>query len=241
MAFLAAGLVLAWGHSARAQVTSAEEERLQILTEPESVKKKLEKDRNRTPFEFYRSQVAPFDVLPYVKPNHWSRITLEMKANEEDYEGFLQTDPVMLLGMPLEVVYRTEARLLKEQRGRLAQQVLLTQVPKEWTLALIRPGALRPDASWQASLTTLEPHQMLILVLSKDATNQFVGWNRMTALIPSVTERTTRHDRLRYYRLVLPMESDKPPPLVTSLTWTTISHGLGRSAAGFLVSRQQAL
>ena len=73
---------------------------MQILTEPESVKKKLEKDRICAPFEFYRSQVAPFDVLPYVKPNHWSRITLEMKANEEDYEGFLQTDPVMLLGMP---------------------------------------------------------------------------------------------------------------------------------------------
>ena len=32
----------------------------------------------------------------------------------------------MLLGMPTAVVYRREARLLKEQRARLGQQVLLT-------------------------------------------------------------------------------------------------------------------
>jgi hypothetical protein len=112
----------------------------------------------------------------------------------------------------LEVVYRTEARLLKEQRGRLAQQVLLTHIPKEWTLALIRPGALRPDASWQASLTTLEPHQMLILVLSKDATNQFVAWNRMTALIPSVAERDNGRDvDRRPLPAGPPQEPDKPP------------------------------
>src|SRR5262249_37826799 len=174
---LVAGLVLAAVPPARAQLTQSEEERLQILTEPEAVKKKLEKDRTRPPFEFFRSQVAPFDVLPYVKANHWSTLTLELRTNEDDYEGFLQTDGVMLLGMPTAVVYRREARLLKEQRGRLGQQVLLTRIPKEWTLDLLRPGALRPDATWQAALTTLEPHQMLILILSKEATNQFSAWN----------------------------------------------------------------
>ncbi len=47
-----------------AQLTPSEEERLQILTDPEAIAKKIAKDKNRPPFEFFRSQVAPFDVLP---------------------------------------------------------------------------------------------------------------------------------------------------------------------------------
>ncbi len=209
---LVASLVLASAGTARAQVTATEEERLQILTDPEAVKKKFEKDRNRPPFEFFKSQVAPFDVLPFVKPNHWATLSLETRANDDDYEGSLQTDAVMLPGMPVQMVYRRGARLLKEQRQRLPQQVLLTRIPKEWTLELLRPGALRPDATWQASLSILEPHQMLVLVLSKDATNRFAQWNSMTSMIPMGVERdnTRELDKFRYYRMVLPMESDKP-------------------------------
>ena len=54
---------------------------------------------------------------------------------------------------------------------------------------MVRPGALRPDANWQATLTTLPPHQMLVLVLSKEATPKFAAWNRMSAVIPSAVDR----------------------------------------------------
>ena len=84
-----------------AQLPSTEE-RLKILTDPESVKQKVEKDKARPPLEFFRSQVAPFDVLPFVKPNHWSTLALEMRANYENYVGLLQTSPVRLMGMPRE-------------------------------------------------------------------------------------------------------------------------------------------
>jgi hypothetical protein len=242
---LVVALVLAAVAPARAQLTQSEEERLQILTEPEAVKKKLEKDRTRPPFEFFKSQVAPFDVLPYVKPHHWTTITVELRANEDDYEGALQTDGVMLLGMPTAVIYRREARLLKEQRGRLGQQVLLTRIPKEWTMDLVRPGALRPDATWQAALTQLEPHQALILILSKEATNQFSVWNRMEAMIPTMAERDNSRDldKLRYYRLVLPMEPDKLPLSAHPLSWTTISHVVwdGLPPDVLTVYQQQAL
>ena len=63
------------------------------------------------------------------------------------------------------------------------------QVPKEWSVDMVRPGALRPDANWQATLSTLPPHQMLVLILSKDATTKFAAWNRMSAMIPSSVER----------------------------------------------------
>ncbi|HZW31291.1 MAG TPA: hypothetical protein VFF52_11320 [Isosphaeraceae bacterium] len=243
-------LVLAAVPPARAQLTQSEEERLQILTEPEALKKKLEKDRTRPPFEFFRSQVAPFDVLPYIKANHWTTLTLEMRANDDDYEGFLQTSGVMLLTKPgsdpyQEVLYRREARLKKEQRARLVQQVLLTRIPKEWMLDMVRPGALRPDASWSAALTVLEPHQMLVLVLSKEATNQFSAWNRMEAMIPTGAERDNSRDldRLRYYRLVLPMEPDKLPLSNHPLTWSTISHVIWDGLPPDMLSlfQQQAL
>ncbi len=128
--WLVAGLVLASAHSARAQLTTQDEERLRILSDPDAVKKKLDEKRNRPPFEFFKSQIAPFDVLPFVKAHHWSTLILDMRANEADYDGFLQTDPVPLEPMPLEMVFRREARLVKEQRRAPAQQVLLDAHPQ---------------------------------------------------------------------------------------------------------------
>jgi hypothetical protein len=175
--------------AALAQLPQSEEERLQILSDPEAIKKKLEKDKNRPPFEFFRSSVAPFDILPYVKANHWSTLLFELRANDDDYDGFLKSDPIRLLGRPQEVYYRREARLLKEKRSNLSLQIMVPsangQVPKDIAVEMVRASALRPDASTQATLTTLPPHQMLVLVLSKDATTKFAAWNRMSAVIPS--------------------------------------------------------
>src|SRR5271168_2177670 len=89
-------LVVSWvlfgcAPRAVAQLPQTEEERLQILTEPDALKKKIEKDKNRAPFEFFRSRVAPFDVLPYVRANHWSSVLFELRANDDDYEGFLKS------------------------------------------------------------------------------------------------------------------------------------------------------
>ena len=109
---------------------------------------------------------------------------------------------------------------------------------------MVRPSALRPDASWQATLSTLPPHQMLVLVLSKDATTKFAAWNRMSAIIPSAAERDGGDiEKLRYYRLVLPMEHDKPALSSHPLTWTTISHTIwdGYPPDDLSLSQQQAL
>jgi hypothetical protein len=245
LAWLVAGLVLASALPARAQLTTQEEERLRILSDPEAVKKKLEDKRNRPPFEFFKSQVAPFDVLPFVKPNHWTTLILEMRANDEDYDGLLQSDPAHLLGMPIDMVFRREARLMKEQRRGLGQQVFLTTIPKEWTLSIARPGSLRSDATWPTILTPMGSQQSLIVVLSKEATTQFATWNRMTALIPSSTERDNPQDidKQRYYRMVLPAEPDKLALSPHPLTWTTISHVIwdGLPPDTLSVSQQQAM
>ena len=230
------------------QLTPSEEERLQILTEPEAIAKKIAKDKNQAPFEFFKSQVAPFDVLPFVKANHWCTVQFDLRANLDDYDGGLQTNPVMLVGMPQQLSFRREARLLKEKRANLGLQVMLPsangQVPKEWAIEMVRPNSLRPDASWQVNLATLPPHQMLVLILSKDSTNKFAAWNRMSALIPSSVERDGGDiEKLRYYRLVLPLEADKPALSSHPLTWSTISHAIwdGYTPDTLTFSQQQAL
>lgn len=223
------------GAPARGQLPTTEE-RLKILTDPESVKAKLEKDKDRPPLEFFRSQVAPFDVLPFIKPNHWSTLSLEMRSNEGDYQGILETSGVRLLGMPREglgvveapqeLIYRREVRLLKDQRARIGLQIMLPQIPKEIDIALTRPDAIRVDVPWQATLRTLEPHQMLILVLTKDSTAPYTQWNSLQAMIPLSADRgdNIAIDRQRYYRSVLPMDPDQIPLSPHPLTWTTISH-----------------
>src|ERR1700733_5880393 len=135
IAFFLVGVFACFAPRACAQITPSEEERLQILTEPKSIAKKVAKDKNQAPFEFFRSQVAPFDVLPFVKANHWCTVLFELRANLDDYDGALQTNPVMLVGMPQQLSCRREARLLKEKRANLALQVMLPstngQVQKE--------------------------------------------------------------------------------------------------------------
>ncbi|MGE3820801.1 MAG: hypothetical protein AB7I30_15415 [Isosphaeraceae bacterium] len=229
----------------RAQSPSPEEERLKILTDPEEVKKKVGKEKSLPPLELFRSQVAPFDILPYVKANHWSTLSLDLRSNYEDYAGTLQTSPVPLLGLPQEIVYLRDARLLKTQRSRLGLQILLPRIPKDVVLELGRPDAIRADELWQANMRPLEPHQMLILFLTKEPSDSFALWNRYQALYPRNADRGDLQalERLRYYRLVLPMEPDRPPVSPHPLTWSTTSHVIwdGMPADNLNPAQQQAM
>ncbi|MBV8610363.1 MAG: hypothetical protein JO034_23255 [Singulisphaera sp.] len=241
-------LALTWfvlsGTPAPAELPTAEE-RLKILADLESVKSQAEKEKTRPPLEFFRSQVAPFGILPYVKPNHWSTLSLELRANYDDYAGLLQTAPVALLGMPQEVLYRRDARLMRGQHARIGLQMMLPQVPRELTLELLRPEAIRADETWQTSLRMLEPHQMLILFLTRESNDAFASWNRLQAMYPTGTDRTDVQavEHRRYYRLVLPLEPDQPLLSAHPLTWTIISHVIwdGRSPETLNPGQQQAM
>ena len=117
-------------------------------------------------------------------------------------------------------------------------------IPKQFEVELIRAGALRPDATWQATLSTLPPHQMLVLILSKDATTKFAAWSKMAAMLPGSAERDGGDlEKLRYYRLVLPIEPDSVSLSSHPLTWTTISHVVWDNYPpdSLSVSQQQAM
>jgi hypothetical protein len=221
-------LLIAWlaaQTAVRAQPPRAED-RLDILTDPESVKQKLEKDKARPPLEFFRSQIAPFDILPFVKPNHWTTLSLEMRANHDTYAGMLQTEPVPLRDMPHEIVYRRDARLAKGQRTTLSMQMMLPQIPRELGIEAIRPEGVRADETWKASLRILDPHQMLVVLLTRGSSDGYANWGRFQAFTPTSADLTDQmlSERQRYYRLVLPLDPEHPLLSSHPLTWTTISH-----------------
>ncbi|MEJ7640020.1 MAG: hypothetical protein WKF75_19140, partial [Singulisphaera sp.] len=127
-----------WLAPPAAAQTPTPEERLKILTSPEEAKKAA-REKSRPPMEFFRSQVAPFDILPYVKPNHWSTLNLELRSNHRDYEGLLQTAPVPLWRMAQAMAYRRDARLVKGQRSRLGLQMMLPRSPGSWSSTCCAP------------------------------------------------------------------------------------------------------
>ena len=215
-----------------------------ILSDPEKLEE-LKKEKLRPPIEFFRSQVMPNDVLPYLKANHWSMVGLEMRSNHEDYEGSLQTRPVLLADQPHEMIYRRNARLVKSQRSRLTMPIMLPTIPKDLTFQLTQPDAIGPREEWLASLRVLEPHQQMIVVLSKNANDHYARWSQFRATLPSSSRRDDPMalDKQRYYRMVLPLEPDKPLLSPHPLTWSPISHviwdGLAPESIG--VGQQQAI
>lgn len=218
-----------------------------MLSDPEALKQAAARDKLRTPFEFYRSQVAPSDVLPWVKARHWHGLTVELRANLDDYVGSLQTTPIEIPGSASDLTFGREARLVKEQRSRLGMPILLPRAAgvKDLPVEMIQEGAIRPDQVYSAAVRPLAPHQMITLVLSKGANAGYAPWGRLNATMPATLDRedVQAADALRYYRLVLPLEPDKPLLPTHPLTWTAISHIVwdGLEPDVLSVSHQQAL
>ena len=222
-----------------------EEDTLTKLLAEEKKIEGMAKDRLRPPIEFSRSQVMPNDILPYIKANHWTMMGLEVRANHHDYEGLLQTRPVGLLNQPNEMIYRRDARLIKGQQIRLTLPVFLPTIPKELGFQLVRPEAIRQDEDWPAPLTVLEPHQQMIVVLGSEANDSYGRWSALRALIPVELARDDAAlvNKLRYYRMVLPLDPEKPLLSPHPLTWTPISHVIwdGMPPERLGVAQQEAM
>jgi hypothetical protein len=240
--------------AASAQAQDSPAERLKALADPkQAMEAKLEREKLRPPFEFFRHQIAPFEVLPYAKPNHWSWMMLEARANQADYTGLVRTavdvagkPQVQLRDMPHQMVFRREARLTKGQSTRLGLPIMLPRVPKSFIVELARPDALRPDGYWDSSMLMLEPHQMLVPILAADS-NQYSNWSRSHGAVPGAVTKDTGQmemERMRYYRMVLPQTPQKPPPLAGHpLVWSTTSHVLwdGLASNALDLGQQQAM
>ncbi|WP_435015566.1 hypothetical protein TA3x_003109 [Tundrisphaera sp. TA3] len=245
LAALAVAVLSALGPTAGGQEVP-EDPLAKILTTPEKVEK-AKSEADRPPLEFSRSQVMPNDVLPFVKANHWSMFALEMRANRGDYEGTLQTDAILLGDRTQEVTFRRDARLVKGQRTRLTMPVFLPQIPErgELPFRLIRPDSIREDEHWLASCRVMGPHQQMVVVLARESNDAYLRWNSFRATVPGSARQDdpVEVDRSRYYRMVLPLDPEKPLLSPHPLTWTPISHVIwdGLEPEKLNVAQQQAM
>ena len=209
---------------------------LQKLAKSLEKAKEKKKKENLPPFEFFLSHVAPFDVLPLVKPYHWFTMAFQLQSNGAPYDGLIQTTAersskgqIMLPETPRAMVYSRQALLPADKRVERSMQMMLPEVPPlpdtpRLLFDLGRAGSFRADASFEAQVQKLEAHQMVVIVLSSDP-NQFSNWDKTQAALPSSIDREQRSiDRDRYYRLVLPLNPGRPFLSPHPLTWTTISH-----------------
>ena len=124
--------------------------------------------------------------------------------------------------------------------------IFLPTIPKEMGFQLIRPEAIRQDEEWPASLRVLEPHQQLVVVLSKSANDQFARWSQSRSTLPNSAGGATT--RSCWTSSAITAWSCRSSPTsrcsrAHPLTWSTISHviwdGLAPEAVG--TGQQQAM
>lgn len=199
------------------------------MAKPE-VREKAKADLERPPFEFLRSQIAPFDVLPYYKQNHWVMMTVEARSSREDFSGSIRTQPLSLFGSQREMIFNRTVSMDRNTPTRMSFPLFVPprympqKQGKVFDLDLYREGALRPTEIWQANVRAMEPHQMAVLVLARDA-SQYTAWSKMQATYPAgISRDNVSLERGRYYRFVLPENPEKPLVAPSFLFWTTISH-----------------
>lgn len=184
--------------------------------------KKL-KERALPPFELTKSNVAPFDVLPYVKPGHWVSMGFDFQANLADFRGSLVTAGVPLGGSHT-MVYTRPANLTKRTLTRLRIELMTPSVPRQLGIELTRRDLAGPVFLSNATMLPLPAHQMLVLVLAKNP-SPYASWMKLNATLPFSSSRTPEDlDKSRYYRIVTPQTPERPQVPDNPLAWTTISH-----------------
>ena len=199
------------------------------MAQPEA-KKKAKADLERPPFEFLRGQIAPFDVLPYYKQNHWMMMTVEARSSREDFKGSIRTQPLSLFGSQREINFGRPVNMDRNTPTRMSFPLFVPprympqKLGKVFDLDLYREGGLRPTEIWQTNVRAMEPHQMVVMILAKDPASYNI-WNKMMATISGGLSRdVTTLERGKYYRFVLPETPDKPLLAPSFLFWTSISH-----------------
>ena len=199
------------------------------LAEP-AAKAKAKADMERPPFEFLRGQIAPFDVLPYYKQNHWMMMTVEARSSREDFKGSIRSQPLSLFGSQKDIIYGRPVSMDRNTPTRMSFPLFVPprympqRQGKIFDLDLYRDGGLRPTEIWQTNVRAMEPHQMVVLVLARDP-SIYNGWTKLMAGVPSsITRDSASLERGRYFRFVIPENPEKPMLAPSFLFWTSISH-----------------
>lgn len=224
-----------------------------------------EKERLKPPFEvgplMARPLSKPPDGLseplgtPY-KPGHWTAVTLEAKANKDDFVGDLEIavtnakqKPIPLRAVPFDLTSSCQAALVKRQRPKPFESVLFVPSVAEQPVATCRlnrrKGGRREWERWPNPLRRMPSYQYHLVVIAAFPENYtYLGGKDLSSIAPR-SDSLSANPTDPYYRLTL-IRADRPDPRRRlalpsyGLLWTSVACVLWDDAdPGSLDPRQQ--
>jgi hypothetical protein len=222
-ALLLAALVVVpgCGSCRRKPLTPKEREALKLGEE----RRKKEAEKPKPDFVLRQLNTLPYHVdrpERAVKPGHWSSGTLEALANNFDFRGRVQVDPLDLDEMPFRLATVRDGVLPKGQRRELD---LIFFTP-----AGINPRAIRTSLQtrrgsdlFQESfpLVRMPAHQFYLVALAR--TPESYAFLRELDTVQAPSGRFGTAATEAHYRPIAPVVKNEVPLPTNSLTWTAIA------------------
>ncbi len=206
--------------------------------------KKKEKPKPPPDFDPPKMAVLPYDTslrdmssMSGIKPGHWGTAVLEMKANNFDFSGELDSwlinaegRQIGLPGLPYQVVSRRPAILPKGQKKFFEVSFFApppedNKNPKLYTRLLGRSGGEVQVAPVDA-LATMPAHQYFFVVLAREPL-KYTYIKNLDSISPQLPgEFVGVSSQGPHYRVSIP-QVDKRVPLPSHLlAWTSIAYVL---------------
>ncbi len=224
-----------------------------------------EKERRKPAFVFGPLMARPISKppdgvseplgTPY-KPGHWTAVTLEAKANKEDFVGNLEIaatnarqKPIPLQAVPFDLTFSCQVALGKRQRPKTFESVFFVPSVAEQLFATCRLKRRKGGrGEWEIPLNLLRrmpSYQYHLVVIAAFPENYtYLGGKDFSSITPR-SDSLSANPTDPYYRLTL-IRADRPDPRRRlalpsyGLLWTSFACVLWDDAdPGSLGPRQQ--
>jgi len=204
--------------------------------------------RDKLPFEIARFRIQPNDLdpdrveIPLVKPGHWTGSTLTALANQGDFSGQMQTEPLPLADAPFRLSSLRPIALSKGQTKTIEQ---LFFVPNGFsarqfytTLETARGSEVSKDVH---GIAAMPAHQYFLVVISREPDRYRYVRGLDFVQAPSGTYDSAARDP--HYRVVFPHVKTRTPLANNPLAWSAIAAFLwdDQDPTTFTLAQQAAL
>ena len=219
-------------------------------------KAKKEKPKPPPDFDSPRMAILPNDAsgnlsqsgLQGIKPGHWGSAVLEMKANNFDFSGELDSwlmnsrgDPLGLQGLPYQLASRRPAILPKGQKKYFEVSFFVPPLeeqksPRLYTKLTTRGGGEVLSAPADP-LVAMPAHQYYFIVLAREPLKYSV-LKQLNSIAPKSSEFVGLGNDA-HYRVSIPTVDKRMPLPSHLLAWTSIAYVLWDDANQDVLSEEQ--
>jgi hypothetical protein len=209
------------------------------------------KNEKKPDYEIKSIRAAPSDNIPFLKPNHWTLLHVNLVANNGDFSGGeIHTHHELIPGTTQEVRVRRLVQLTKGQVRSLRMPIFVPEIDTPKRTRNIQIGLYAEDGVMPMDPPGLENHplialgqdQFLIMVLAAKP-DDYNYLNNYQCVLPGAEDDGERGDQRRYYFLINSAEPNKPLLSEHPLAWSPISFAIwdGLQANSLLPAQQESM